>query len=97
MLERDLIKEIKKWLESKNVLVWKFHGSSFGPKGFPDLFGILPGAFDQGRFLGIEIKKPGKKPTVLQMTILKRISDHGGFALWTDNLAKVKYMLSHLE
>jgi len=101
--ERDLIKQIKNWLESKGVLVWKFHGSVYGIKGFPDLFGILPGVYGSsqfnggGRFLAIEVKLPGKKPTVLQMTILKRISKHGGFAFWTDSLEKVKQLLSHLE
>jgi hypothetical protein len=47
----------------------------------------------QGRFIGIEVKVPGGKPTVRQMFTIKAIREAGGEAFWTDSLEYTKTML----
>ena len=46
-----------------------------------------------GRFVGIEVKVPGKKPTPRQAFNLKAIDAAGGVAFWTDSLEYTKEML----
>jgi hypothetical protein len=46
-----------------------------------------------GRFVGIEVKVPGKRPTPRQQQTLERIIAAGGVAFWTDSLAYTKEML----
>lgn len=47
----------------------------------------------KGRFCGIEVKVPGKKPTPRQTFTIKAINDAGGVAFWTDSLEYTKEML----
>lgn len=91
MKESKLIKEIKDWLEEQGCLVWKYHGSVYGIKGFPDLFGMLPHV---PIFFAIEVKVPGNKPTPVQNKVLTQITSHGGVAFWADSLETVKTELS---
>lgn len=42
-----------------------------------------------GRFIGIETKKPGGKPTPLQILTMNAIEDAGGTVLLIDSLEKV--------
>ena len=76
--------------------------------GWPDITAILICGHDNrgngwstafnGRFLGIEVKRPGQKPTVLQDSVHAHIRKHGGF-VWiihslkelVDNLNTVGY------
>ena len=44
--------------------------------GSSDIIGIMP----DGRFLAIEVKKPGKKPTPEQLNFIEAIRRHGGIA-----------------
>lgn len=44
--------------------------------GCPDLFGQMA----TGELLGIEVKRPGNKPTVEQQAVIDRINRHGGCA-----------------
>jgi hypothetical protein len=46
-----------------------------------------------GRFVGIEVKVPGKKPTVRQTFNIEAILRAGGVAFWTDSLEYTKSML----
>jgi hypothetical protein len=53
------------------------------PEGWPDITGWLP---KDGRFLGIEVKRPGERPTDAQVNWMRRINEDGGVAFWCDNL-----------
>ena len=53
--------------------------------GIPDIIGLY-----KGRFIAIEVKRPGEKPTMLQYRILDIIRMAGGLAYWTDNTEDVK-------
>jgi hypothetical protein len=39
-----------------------------------------------GKFVAIEVKVPGKKPTVRQTNTMGAIARAGGVAIWTDSL-----------
>mgnify|MGYP001590960628 CR=1 FL=1 len=55
------------------------------PPGTPDILACSPG----GKFIGIEVKKPGKEPTELQHKTLEKICDLGGIGLWATSLKEV--------
>jgi hypothetical protein len=59
------------------------------PEGWPDISGWLPRRADghlDGRILGIETKRPGEKPTELQIDWMRRINADGGAAFWCDDV-----------
>lgn len=47
-----------------------------------------------GKFVGIEVKVPGKEPTARQRFTIKAINEAGGVAFWTDSLEHCKAMLA---
>lgn len=57
----------------------------YGQAGVPDIIACI-----KGRFVAIEVKKPGEKPKPHQEKWLEAINKKGGFAIWSDNLNKVK-------
>ena len=68
-LERDIQRAILQYLKLRKIFAWrnqttgiydqkrKTFRANQTMKGVPDILGILPG----GRFLGIEVKRPGGK------------------------------------
>jgi hypothetical protein len=71
--------KIKKYLN--DLCVWYFcpFMAGRGKAGVPDIIACF-----NGRFVAIEVKRPGKKPTPLQIRRLLEIERAGGFALWGD-------------
>jgi len=51
------------------------HGSPLQMSGLPDIVGCW-----NGRFVGLEVKVPGQKPTDLQAHRLREITSAGGIA-----------------
>lgn len=47
----------------------------------------------KGKFVAIEVKKPGETPSKLQENFIKAVNDIGGLGFWTDNLQEVKEKL----
>ena len=43
----------------------------------------------KGKFIAIEIKSEGKKPTDWQLNFITRVNNAGGLAFWTDNIDQV--------
>lgn len=95
--ETDIVRSILDGLAACGVLAWRVNtgavtgnhkGKSrfirFGPKGQADIQGIWHG----GRFLAIEVKRPGGKITPDQADWLARVRNAGGIALvvhsWTE-------------
>jgi len=64
----------------------------FGLKGNPDWIATLPG----GRRLGLEIKRPGKRPTPEQMARLRALNEAGAVGLWTDDASKFFELMPHI-
>lgn len=65
----------------------------FGVKGQSDILGILPGS---GRFLAIEVKRPGNRPTADQVAFLMRVNDAGGIAFWATSARTVEHAIKAL-
>jgi hypothetical protein len=63
----------------------------FAFKGCSDILGQMK----SGRFLAIEVKRPGKKPTADQLEFLDRVDSWGGVACWCDNAADAVRFLDH--
>ena len=51
----------------------------------------------RGQFIGIEVKRPGKTPTPLQVETLDEVRAAGGIAFWVDNREDVRAQLANLE
>jgi RecB family endonuclease NucS len=65
-------------------------GVSYGFVGSADIIGILP----NGRFLAIEVKRPGGVASFEQLEFLANIAKNGGVAFASDNLQTV---IDHLS
>ncbi len=63
--------------------------SSPGKRGVPDRIFMRA-----GRVLFMEIKAPGRKPTVLQEKVLRELRGAGQRAVWCDNLEDAKRILT---
>jgi len=65
----------------------------YGASGVPDIVACL-----KGRFIGIECKAKGNKPTTLQQMNLDQIAAQGGIALVIDetNVNELKGMIENV-
>lgn len=88
--EADLTRKIKKGLESDGCYVAKIHGGRYSA-GISDLLGSTP----EGRFFGLEVKRPGKEHTVtiLQRKNLDAIAAAGGIAAVVTSLKQAREAL----
>ena len=105
--ETDLVYAIVALLELNGIPAWRQNtggrhwtrkdGSEayvpFGIPGQSDILGIIPPI---GRFLAIEVKKPGNKPTTEQWAYMLGIQKAGGVALWVDCIEAVAHIIPHL-
>lgn len=75
MLEKKVIEKVKKYFRTtfEACDFNKIHISPLHNRGFPDLVVIT----DQGTFF-LEVKAPGKKPTILQRAKLNEIKRCSG-------------------
>lgn len=86
--EKAIVNTIIRWLNQQpNCYVIKTHGSMYSA-GQPDLLGCY-----QGRTLALEVKRPGGKPTKLQMTMLKKWEAAGAIADVVHSVEEVKEIL----
>jgi Holliday junction resolvase len=74
MLERAITDKIIERLKKEpNCFVRKIHGGAYQSAGLPDII-----ACKDGKFIGLEVKRPGGKATTLQKVTLKAIESSGG-------------------
>jgi Holliday junction resolvase len=69
--------EVSRFLASIGAYVIKPATGGFGASGHPDFVACYC-----GRFIGIEVKREGKEPTVLQERRLNEIQKAGGIGVW---------------
>lgn len=68
----------------------------YGLKGSSDILGVIPltvsgdGDRERGRFLGVEVKVPGKGPTEDQKQFLQNVTAAGGVALVVHSVDELK-------
>lgn len=86
--------KIKKILAAYNVYYAMPVGSVFGNSGVPDFLCCI-----QGRFLAIEAKANGNKPTALQLKHIRDIQESKGCALVVDetNLGALELLIQTLK
>lgn len=89
MLERDMARKGREYLESLGFLVFKYHGSIYGVTGFSDQFGVCP----DGRAFFLEVKNTGKKLSPAQIIFLEEAREHNALADWYDSLEKLKNLM----
>jgi hypothetical protein len=88
--ERRVVQRISAHLRGKGAWVFKVHGGDnpFQEVGVPDLLCCL-----EGRFIGLEVKLPGEKPSSRQKVILQRIREAGGIGEVVTSVAEVERIL----
>lgn len=77
--EEAIVKKIRKALQRSVGGFWfKVHGGPFQMAGLPDLLGCV-----QGRFIGIEVKRPSRMTNVspIQQRMIRKINLNGGLAI----------------
>lgn len=93
--EQDIQKQIKDYLQALGWIVIKINNvgikkpdGSYIPshqKGVSDLICCTP----KGKFVAIEVKRPGNKPTQLQKQFLQNVNKIGGLGLWATSVDEV--------
>ena len=84
--EQDIQTKIMDYITSIGGLPIKFNNIGIYAKaGVSDILACI-----KGKFVAIEVKKPGNKPSKLQENFINGINSIGGIAFWADNLDDVK-------
>lgn len=88
--EAKVKKKIKDILRSLNAYYAMPIGTGFGSAGVPDFLVCV-----RGRFIGIEAKANGNKPTALQLKNLDQIIEAGGLSFVIDetNVDNLKQLI----
>jgi len=100
--EQNIQKEIFDYLKSKNFIVFKHRNVGIfvqktgkyiplptGEHGISDVIGCSP----SGRFIAVEVKKKGGKPSDHQIEFLRRIKASGGIAILAYSLDEVRAVI----
>lgn len=91
--EQNIQTSIMNYISSIGGLPIKFNNMGIYAKaGVSDILACI-----KGRFVAIEVKRPGNKPTAVQLQFIKAINNIGGLAFWADNLQDVKDKLKELS
>lgn len=87
MTETDIVQECRLAASELGALIWRNNiGAYKDHKGYYIKYGVCnPGGSDligiyKGRFLAIECKMPGKKPTLEQSNFIAAVIKAGGIA-----------------
>lgn len=95
--ETKVVKDIREALDKYYPgFYFKTHGGPFQMAGLPDIIGL-----HKGRFIGIEVKVPGKEAnlTPIQIKVLGKIKAAGGIAFMStgaeDTIKKIRRELKH--
>ena len=70
--ETKLVEKIIDRLKAEGGFWVKIHGGPMQQTGIPDIVGCY-----KGKFIGIEVKIPGNKPSSLQTVVLKELEEAG--------------------
>lgn len=86
MKEKTIENKIKDYLFSQGIYHFKVHGSKFMEPGISDIIACV-----NGRFVGIEVKRPGAKneQSEQQKVHERNVKKSGGTYLLVDSLQEV--------
>lgn len=82
--EHKIQANIIKWLKDHHIFHFRYNATT-SAFGLPDIIAI----FD-GYFVGIEVKDPKGKPTLLQENVKKGIEDAGGFHIFATSVKEIE-------
>jgi Holliday junction resolvase len=93
MSEHCLTRSVARWLARQGDLWFrKMHGSGFSTRGTPDFLLCV-----HGRFLAIELKVNGNRPTRLQNHELAKIAGAGGTSAVARSVEDVRELVESLR
>lgn len=88
--EQVIQKKIIDFLTKKGFLAFVYTASGYYAKaGLPDIMACSP----QGKFIGIEVKKPGEKPRPIQLAYIDAFNKNNGVAFWATSVEEVETTL----
>lgn len=92
--EGKLVSATRSLLKERGARPFKIQGDSdnFQEVGIPDLLVCY-----SGRFVGLEAKMPGNKPTAKQKAVLDEIVAAGGYALVFTTVEQVSSLLAYID
>ena len=91
-LEAPIRKRINAYLKRMGAWVYHPHGAGASMAGAPDLLVCY-----KGRFLGLEVKRPGGKATELQAHTLEEITEAGGVSSVVTSVEEVETILRRVD
>lgn len=91
-LEKTIENQIKKWLEKQGYWWMKVHGDLFQKSGIPDILACI-----NGKFVGIEVKRPGGRLSELQKYNIEKIQAAGGVAFVATSVDEVRVNLDRFH
>ncbi|MGH2375921.1 MAG: hypothetical protein ACRDIC_20925 [bacterium] len=95
-LHSRLIVPIGKALEemrAEGVIAGRPRWIEFGQPSMADYGGVLRGS---GRYLAVEVKRPGASPTKEQARWLAAVNEAGGVGIWADDVGGLMEVLDGL-
>lgn len=92
--ESKVQSDIINYLRSEGYYVYKNAASQYTEPGRPDLVACI-----NGRFVGLEIKRPGKIKNLseAQKIVSHKITEAGGIWRVVDNLDEVKHLVEFIR
>lgn len=88
-LESAIVKDICNYLKTLDkCFFWKEHGGMYGTAGIPDIIVCC-----KGKFIALEVKRPGRKLTKLQEKTIKDIKAAEGKAYVVSSVDEVKEIM----
>lgn len=93
LTEKQIENQIKKWLDKlPNCWYFKVHGDAFQKSGVPDIVACI-----NGRFVGIEVKRPDGRLHALQAYTIEQINNTKGVAFVATSVDEVRTTLEKLN
>lgn len=91
MKEATLENDILQYLQYRGVFAWRTHTGRYPPAtpGMPDIVGVL-----NGKMIGVEVKRPGQKPTKVQADFIKKMNANGAMVIVASDVAGVQAALA---
>lgn len=100
-LEKAVVAQILDYLRLRRIFAWRNntggvvdargHFYRYGAVGSPDIIGVLG---KNGRFLAIEVKREGQRPSARQTAFLGQLRAFGALVVVAYNLEDVQKALS---
>ena len=82
--ESEITREIRQYLKIRGIWHYKQWQGLGSLPGVSDIIGCF-----KGRYLAIEVKRPGQKPTERQQSFLDRVNDEGGLSFVASSVEDV--------